>query len=186
MVVFVCVCQLKRSTLYADLQSQKAVTAYLKSKQLVPFGFARQYKCNAHNLMSCQLHGVYPCLCSCFMCLEKNRIHIDSSLRIYFAIELFSINRRFTRPPERLINRRQQNHHNRFTKILVVCIKPTFKYYATRRILIISTATSEHSRLWRWDRHADKRNGVVHILDNSRNRTKMFFVTSDKTYCCSF
>ena len=28
------------------LQSQKAVTAYFKSKQLLPFGFARQ--CNCH------------------------------------------------------------------------------------------------------------------------------------------
>ena len=34
-------------TLYTALQSQKAVTGYLKSKQLLPFGFARQsmYDC---------------------------------------------------------------------------------------------------------------------------------------------
>ena len=28
----------------AILQGQKAVTAYLNSKQLVPFGFAQQYR----------------------------------------------------------------------------------------------------------------------------------------------
>ena len=31
-----------------SLQSQKAVTAYLKSKQLLPFGFARQYTAVSH------------------------------------------------------------------------------------------------------------------------------------------
>ena len=29
--------------MYSSLQSQKAVTAYLESKQLLPFDFARQY-----------------------------------------------------------------------------------------------------------------------------------------------
>ena len=32
-----------RIDLYSDLQRQKAVTAYLKSEQLLPFDFARQY-----------------------------------------------------------------------------------------------------------------------------------------------
>ena len=39
---------------YSDLQSQKAVSAHLKSKQILPFGFARQYSSLLIMCVNCQ------------------------------------------------------------------------------------------------------------------------------------
>ena len=79
---------------YAAVQSQKAVTAYLKSKQLLPLGFARQYSrtvshsdqasyANAHRPVSWYYRNILLVFSLWFIFIHHCKVYLNVVILFY-------------------------------------------------------------------------------------------------------